>query len=176
MPWSARRLTPSRARACPTTSGRTTSKSYAGDRFVKSMRYVRAYPHELPELARRLPDIETPVLIVAGRHDRVVPLANAEFLHERLPTSRLTIVDAGHSSGRRRRRGTRLVTEWITRSASSLRGRANRRARRRPAAGPPTVRLLSRSRTRRTPHHVPAEGGRQTRVFPWRDESHDARS
>ena len=70
--------------------------SYDGDRFVESMRYVRTYPDELPELAQRLPAIETPVQIIAGRRDRVVPLANAEFLDERLPNSRLAVVDAGH--------------------------------------------------------------------------------
>jgi pimeloyl-ACP methyl ester carboxylesterase len=70
--------------------------SYAGDRFVESMRYVRSYPDELPELAELLPRIATPVTIINGRHDRVVPLANAEFLDERLPNSRLRIIDAGH--------------------------------------------------------------------------------
>ena len=34
--------------------------------------------------------------VVAGARDRVVPLANAEFLHERLPHSRLAVVEAGH--------------------------------------------------------------------------------
>jgi hypothetical protein len=28
-----------------------------------------------------------PVTIINGRHDRVVPLANAEFLDQRLPTA-----------------------------------------------------------------------------------------
>ena len=70
--------------------------SYDGDRFVESMRYVRAYPAQLPELAKLLPEIATPVTIINGRHDRVVPLANAEFLDERLPDSRLVIIDAGH--------------------------------------------------------------------------------
>ena len=69
---------------------------YAGDRFVESMRYVRRYPEELPELAELLPQITTPVTIVNGRHDRVVPLANAEFLDERLPDCHLAIIDAGH--------------------------------------------------------------------------------
>jgi len=69
---------------------------YEGDRFVESMRYVRAYPEQLPELAECLPQILTPVMLINGRHDRVVPLANVEFLHERLPNSRLEIVDAGH--------------------------------------------------------------------------------
>jgi pimeloyl-ACP methyl ester carboxylesterase len=69
---------------------------YDGDRFVESMRYVRRYPEDLPALADLLPEITTPVTIINGRHDRVVPLANAEFLDQRLPTSRLAIVDAGH--------------------------------------------------------------------------------
>jgi pimeloyl-ACP methyl ester carboxylesterase len=69
---------------------------YDGERFVESMRYVRRYPEELPELAELLPRIATPVTIINGRHDPVVPLANAEFLDERLPTSRLEVIDAGH--------------------------------------------------------------------------------
>ena len=60
------------------------------------MRYVRRYPEELPVLAELLPQIATPVTIINGRHDRVVPLANAEFLDERLPNSRVAIIDAGH--------------------------------------------------------------------------------
>ena len=69
---------------------------YDGDRFVESMRYVRRYPEELPALAELLPQITTPVTIINGRNDRVVPLANAEFLDGRLRTSRLVIIDAGH--------------------------------------------------------------------------------
>jgi pimeloyl-ACP methyl ester carboxylesterase len=69
---------------------------YDGDRFVESMRYVRRYPEELPALAELLPHIATPVTIINGRHDRVVPLANAEFLDERLPSSRLVVIEAGH--------------------------------------------------------------------------------
>jgi pimeloyl-ACP methyl ester carboxylesterase len=69
---------------------------YKDDRFAESMRYVRRYPEELPVLAGLLPQIPVPVTIINGRHDRVVPLANAEFLDQRLPTSRLAIIDAGH--------------------------------------------------------------------------------
>jgi pimeloyl-ACP methyl ester carboxylesterase len=69
---------------------------YDGDRFVESMRYVRKYPEELPELAELLPQIATPATIINGRHDRVVPLANAEFLDERLPNSRVVAIDGGH--------------------------------------------------------------------------------
>ena len=69
---------------------------YDGDRFVESMRYVRRYPEELPVLAELLAQITTPVTIINGRHDRVVPVANAEFLDERLPSSRVALIDAGH--------------------------------------------------------------------------------
>jgi pimeloyl-ACP methyl ester carboxylesterase len=69
---------------------------YEGDRFVESMRYVRAYPEQLPELAELLADIKTPVTIVNGAHDRVVPVTNAEYLAARLPNSQLRIIDAGH--------------------------------------------------------------------------------
>jgi pimeloyl-ACP methyl ester carboxylesterase len=69
---------------------------YEGDRFVESMRYVRRYPEELPVLADLLPRITTPVTIINGRNDRVVPLANAAFLDARLPTSRVAIIDGGH--------------------------------------------------------------------------------
>ena len=70
--------------------------AYDGDRFVESMRYVQAYPGELPALADLLPDIRTPVQIFAGGVDRVVPLANAEYLSDRLPHNRLDILDTGH--------------------------------------------------------------------------------
>jgi pimeloyl-ACP methyl ester carboxylesterase len=70
--------------------------SYEGDRFVESMRYVRAYPAELPVLRDLLPEIHTPVQIIAGGRDTAVPPVNGEFLHERLPKSKLDIIDAGH--------------------------------------------------------------------------------
>jgi pimeloyl-ACP methyl ester carboxylesterase len=69
---------------------------YQGDRFAGSMRYVRSYPAELPVLASLLPQIRTPVQIVAGAHDKAAPLVNAEFLAQRLPRSQLAILDAGH--------------------------------------------------------------------------------
>jgi pimeloyl-ACP methyl ester carboxylesterase len=70
--------------------------AYEGDRFVESMRYVRAYPAELPVLRDLLGEIETPVQIIAGARDPAVPPVNGEFLHERLPKSKLDIIDAGH--------------------------------------------------------------------------------
>jgi pimeloyl-ACP methyl ester carboxylesterase len=70
--------------------------AYQGDRFVESMRYVRSYPTELRVLGDLLPQIQTPVQIIAGARDLVVPAVNAEFLDQRLPTSKLNIIDAGH--------------------------------------------------------------------------------
>jgi len=70
--------------------------SYDGDRFVESMRYVRSYPTDLAALRFLLPQIKTPVQIIGGGRDLVVPPVNAEFLHERLPNSKLNFVDAGH--------------------------------------------------------------------------------
>src|ERR1700735_444479 len=70
--------------------------SYEGDRFVESMRYVRTSPAELPILRDLLPQVQTPVQIIAGRQDRAVPPVNGEFLHQRLPHSKLDMIDAGH--------------------------------------------------------------------------------
>jgi pimeloyl-ACP methyl ester carboxylesterase len=71
-------------------------ESYAGDRFVESARYVRTYPTELPTLAEQLATIKTPVQIVCGRDDPLVPTPNQDFLHERLPNSRMDLLPAEH--------------------------------------------------------------------------------
>jgi len=86
---------------------------YGGDRFFESIRYVRAYPDQLPVLRDLLPQIQTPVLHIAGDHDRAVPPANSEFLHQRLPHSQLAIIDSAHftwedAAGQY----ATLVTDW----------------------------------------------------------------
>jgi pimeloyl-ACP methyl ester carboxylesterase len=70
--------------------------AFAGERFAESMRYVRTYPEQLPVLRDLLPTIQTPVQIIAGARDTVVPPVNAEFLHQRLPKSKLDLIDASH--------------------------------------------------------------------------------
>jgi pimeloyl-ACP methyl ester carboxylesterase len=70
--------------------------SYEGNRFAESMRYVQSYPTELEVLRDVLPHIKTPVQIISGVRDTVVPPVNAEYLHERLPHSELRLLDAGH--------------------------------------------------------------------------------
>jgi pimeloyl-ACP methyl ester carboxylesterase len=87
--------------------------AYLGDRFVESMRYVRAYPTELPNLRDLLPTIQTPVQIIAGVRDAAIPPSNAEFLHARLPKSKLDIIDAGHFTWEDNASAyASVVTEW----------------------------------------------------------------
>jgi pimeloyl-ACP methyl ester carboxylesterase len=87
--------------------------SYQGDRFAESVRYLRSYPAELPLLADLLPQINTPVQVIAGAHDTAVPPANASFLHERLPHSRLDIIDTGHFTWEdAKTEYADLVTDW----------------------------------------------------------------
>ena len=70
--------------------------AYAGSRFGKSARFVRNYPVDLALLKDLLPEIETPVKIIAGARDPLVPISNAEYLAERLPRCELTVLDLGH--------------------------------------------------------------------------------
>jgi pimeloyl-ACP methyl ester carboxylesterase len=70
--------------------------AYDGDRFVESMRYVRAYPTELQILGDLLPQIQTPVQIIGGMWDWAVPPSNHRYLDQRLPKSKLDLIDAGH--------------------------------------------------------------------------------
>ncbi|MGB7144802.1 MAG: alpha/beta hydrolase [Mycobacterium sp.] len=70
---------------------------YEGDRFARTIPYAQSYREYLPQLADLLAGIETPVRIVAGADDQVVPPVNAEFLHHRLPNSRVDLIPgAGH--------------------------------------------------------------------------------
>ena len=68
----------------------------AGKRFEEASEYVRAYKDDLPILGARMREIQTPVLVIAGRNDPIVPPANAELLAERLPHNRLALLDAAH--------------------------------------------------------------------------------
>jgi pimeloyl-ACP methyl ester carboxylesterase len=89
--------------------------SYEGDRFVESMRYVRSYPSALQDLRDLLPKIQTPVQIIAGARDMAVPPVNAEFLHERLPNSKLDVLDAGHFTWEDAAdEYAALITSWCT--------------------------------------------------------------
>jgi pimeloyl-ACP methyl ester carboxylesterase len=70
--------------------------AYDGERLAESARFVRSYPAELPVLADLLPQIETPVEIIQGNRDTGVLPSNAQYLRDRLPNSKLDLLDANH--------------------------------------------------------------------------------
>ena len=55
-----------------------------------------AYPRDLPRLRPLLPNIETPVLIVAGKNDPIVPPPNGQLLADHLPHNRYALLEGGH--------------------------------------------------------------------------------
>jgi pimeloyl-ACP methyl ester carboxylesterase len=89
---------------------------YEGDRFAKTIPYAQSYREYLPQLADLLPGIETPVRIVAGAEDQVVPPVNAEFLQQRLPNSRIDLIPgAGHFCWEEKpAEYATLIIEWWT--------------------------------------------------------------
>jgi pimeloyl-ACP methyl ester carboxylesterase len=70
--------------------------SSAGRRFAEAAAYVQAYPRDLPRLKALLPDLKTPVLVLAGRHDPIVPPPNGELLAKLLPHCRNELLEGGH--------------------------------------------------------------------------------
>lgn len=68
----------------------------AGRRLEDATQFVRKYIPDLPKLELLLPKINTPVLVVAGKADPIVPPSNGQFLTEQLPHSRYTLLDGGH--------------------------------------------------------------------------------
>jgi pimeloyl-ACP methyl ester carboxylesterase len=96
--------------------------SYQGNRFAESLRYLRSYPADLPVLADLLPQINTPVQIIAGAGDTSVPPVNATFLHERLPHSKLDVIDVGHFAWEdAAAEYAALVTSWWRSAANGSR-------------------------------------------------------
>lgn len=89
-------------------------ENYAGDRFAETIPYAQSYRTWLPVLAELLPSIETPVRVVAGSADQVVPTINATFLADRLPNGRVDLIDgAGHFAWEERpSEYAELVTSW----------------------------------------------------------------
>jgi pimeloyl-ACP methyl ester carboxylesterase len=87
---------------------------YEGDRFADTIPYAQSYREYLPQLAELLPQIQTPVRIVAGADDQVVPPVNAEFLGQHLPHSRVDLITgAGHFCWEEKpAEYAALVTEW----------------------------------------------------------------
>jgi len=91
--------------------------SYEHGRFAESARYVRSYPAQLPVLQGLLPAVRAPVHIISGAHDDLVPPSNGRYLDERLPDSRLSILDTGHFAWEQvPDRYAAIVAEWVART------------------------------------------------------------
>jgi pimeloyl-ACP methyl ester carboxylesterase len=89
-------------------------QSYAGDRFVDSIAYVRNYPTDLAALSPLLADLTTPVQIIVGRDDPYGLADDAQLLHEQLPHSRLDVFDCGHNAWEEdATRYADVVAEWV---------------------------------------------------------------
>ena len=71
-------------------------RASAGRRFEDAAQYVRSYNEDLPLLEQRLGQIQAPVLVIAGKNDPIVPPANNQFLADRLPWNRLSLLEAAH--------------------------------------------------------------------------------
>jgi pimeloyl-ACP methyl ester carboxylesterase len=89
-------------------------QSYSGERFLDSIAYVRNYPTDLADLAPLLADMATPVQIIVGRDDPYGLAADGQLLHERVPHSRLEILDCGHNAWEEQAaRYSSVVIDWI---------------------------------------------------------------
>ena len=63
----------------------------------------------------RLAEIQTPTLVLAGRHDFIFPPEHQALIADRLPNARLEIIEkAGHSVGERPKEIIRLIKDFIT--------------------------------------------------------------
>lgn len=89
--------------------------SYKGDRFATSALYVRTYREWLPQLREALPRIMTPVNVLYGRRDPIVPRVHAEILVRGLPNVRHTPLDVGHLAWEEDSRAfADELLDWIT--------------------------------------------------------------
>jgi pimeloyl-ACP methyl ester carboxylesterase len=70
--------------------------SSAGTRFAAAAAFVQAYPRDLPVLHTLLPQVQTPVLVVAGSDDPTVPPPNGELLARLLPRCKNELIKGGH--------------------------------------------------------------------------------
>lgn len=86
----------------------------ADHRFEDATRYVRAYKEDLPFLERGLAQIQTSVLVIAGKNDPIVPPVHNQFLSDRLPRNRLCLLEAGHRAWEEATEDySRQIMTWI---------------------------------------------------------------
>jgi pimeloyl-ACP methyl ester carboxylesterase len=70
--------------------------SSANGRFAEAAAFVRAYPTDLPKLPALAERIVTPVLVISGQSDPLVPPSNGDLLQRILPNCRHEVIDCGH--------------------------------------------------------------------------------
>jgi pimeloyl-ACP methyl ester carboxylesterase len=88
--------------------------AYDLGRFAESARFVRHYQVQNEVLRDLLPSILTPVQIVAGKNDELVPWSNNQYLADSLPNSVAYALDAGHFAWEEAAgEYGRLVAEWV---------------------------------------------------------------
>jgi pimeloyl-ACP methyl ester carboxylesterase len=97
--------------------------SYEDGRFAESTRYVRSYPEQLPVLRDVLPAIRVPVHVFAAANDPLVPVSNGEYLAERIPGSKLTILPASHFAWEEvPDQFAAIVADWVTSAETGTAG------------------------------------------------------
>jgi pimeloyl-ACP methyl ester carboxylesterase len=88
--------------------------AYDLGRFAESARFVRHYQVQNEVLRDLLPSILTPVQVVAGKNDELVPWSNNQYLADTLPNSVAHALDAGHFAWEEAASEYgRLVAEWV---------------------------------------------------------------
>jgi pimeloyl-ACP methyl ester carboxylesterase len=89
--------------------------AYDLGRFAESARFVRHYPEQNSVLRDLLPTIATPIQILAGRDDDLVPWSNNQYLNDLLPNSEIHPLDAGHFAWEQAAEEyATLVADWVS--------------------------------------------------------------
>ncbi len=97
----------------------------AGSTDIKKLRgqvkFLGSYPNETPLLAKDVPSIETPILVLHGEYDTFVDVSNSRRLHELLPNSEFDLIEgAGHYSYEdNAEQYLAHVLRWIARAEAS---------------------------------------------------------
>jgi pimeloyl-ACP methyl ester carboxylesterase len=98
--------------------------AYDLGRFAESARFVRHYPEQNRLLRDLLPRITTPIQIIAGRNDDLVPWSNNQYLDDLLPNSEIHSLDAGHYAWEQAPdEYGRLVVDWVSGGYRRVAGR-----------------------------------------------------
>ena len=80
---------------------------------------MQAYREQLPILGDLLGGVRLPVRVVQGENDQVVPAGNANYLADRIPTSRVDLIPgAGHFCWEEKPSAyAALVVDWWRRAS-----------------------------------------------------------